>query len=96
MSPTQPHGARRRSTGSPVARVAFRVSELPCAAAAATLAKRIRALSGITDVTVNPVTERVILSYDPQRTTALALMQSIESMGYAVERPPAPWYMSKP
>lgn len=79
-----------------VVRVVFRVSDLPCAAAAATLAKRVRALPGVADVTVNPVTERVVLMFDPWATSALEIMRAIEARGYAVERPPAPWYATIP
>ena len=93
-----PHGEspNKRAGAVQVVRVVFRVSDLPCAAAAATLAKRVRELPGVADVTVNPVTERVVLTLDPWATTAVEIMQAIEALGYAVERPPAPWYAANP
>ena len=58
------------------------VSGLACAGEAAGLERRLRTVSGVEAVTVNPLTEQVYVTYDPEGFDPAAFVVAIEAAGY--------------
>lgn len=60
----------------------FVIIGLSCAAEAAGLERRLRRVAGVEEATVNPVTDRAYVTYDPDRVAPAALVAAIEAAGY--------------
>jgi cation transport ATPase len=71
------HHARRQ-------KVRIDVTGLSCAADAVGLERRLRRTPGLERVTVNPVTESVYATFDPDRLSLAALQAEIEWVGYGI------------
>ncbi len=54
---------------SDVSRIELTITNLACAGAAALLEVRIQRLRGVLGAAINPVTERMVVTYDPNRTS---------------------------
>ena len=80
--------------GAP-ARPSAPTTELPvqgmtCAACVRRIEKALRGAPGVEDATVNLVTRRATIAYDPQATSPAALAQVIVAAGYDVPEIPGP------
>jgi P-type Cu+ transporter len=60
------------------------ISGLSCAAAAAGLERHLRRTPGLHRVSVNPMTETVYATFDPNRLSLAALEAEVERAGYGV------------
>jgi Cd2+/Zn2+-exporting ATPase len=66
------------------------VPDMDCASCAGKVETGLRGVDGITDLETMPTTGRVVVTYDPERTTEAALVEAIEGAGYeVVDRPGA-------
>jgi Cd2+/Zn2+-exporting ATPase len=66
------------------------VPDMDCASCAGKVETGLRHVDGITDLETMPTTGRVVVRYDPERTTEAALVEAIEGAGYeVVDRPSA-------
>jgi Cu+-exporting ATPase len=62
------------------------VEGMNCAACVARVEKALAALPGVTKATVNLATDRAQVSYNPHRTSTVALVAAIEDAGYGIAR----------
>ncbi len=90
------HGKASRRPDSDVQRLPLQRLELPicglaCAGAAAPLAARLERFRGVREVTVNPVTERAAIVFDPGVTGVEQLIAAIEGCGHEVGRSLSRW-----
>ncbi|GGC67555.1 heavy metal translocating P-type ATPase [Haloferax sulfurifontis] len=82
-------------TGDPIggsdgsARAEFGVPEMDCASCASKVETSVRKLDGIGDVDPRVTTGRLVVDYDPDRTTPDDIRGNIEGAGYAVEGGPS-------
>ncbi|ELZ88561.1 heavy metal translocating P-type ATPase [Haloferax sulfurifontis] len=82
-------------TGDPIggsdgsARAEFGVPEMDCASCASKVETSVRKLDGIGDVDPRVTTGRLVVDYDPDRTTTDDIRGNIEGAGYAVEGGPS-------
>lgn len=86
---------RGASDGGPqrlaLQRLEVPIGGLACAGAAAPLAARIEQIRGVREATVNPVTERAVVVFDPGVTGVEQLVSAIEAQGVEVGRSRARW-----
>ena len=76
---TPPLGASRTET--------FAVSGMHCAACQSRVQGALQTLPGVTDATVNLMTQSATVTYDPGRLTADALVDRVRSTGYDAAAP---------
>ena len=76
-------------------RTTLPLDTLGCAAAAVPVEHVLRAVPGVTQVFVNPVTEMTYIEYDPDQCDEHTLRAALDELGYGhtpAHRPPAePW-----
>ena len=65
-------------------RALIRVLDFSCAGESAGLERRLRRVSGVRSVTVNPVTETAYVTFDPRRTNSEELEFVVAAAGYRV------------
>ena len=66
--------------------VVLAVKRMTCALCPITVAKAIRAVDGVTDVSVDYKTKRAIVRYDDAATTVRAIAQASTSAGYPARK----------
>jgi P-type Cu2+ transporter len=65
-------------------RALIRVVDFSCAGESAALERRLRRVSGVRSVTVNPVTETAYVTFDPRGTNSDELEFVVAAAGYRV------------
>jgi Cu+-exporting ATPase len=70
------------------------ITGMTCAACVRRIEKAVRAVPGVNEATVNLVTQRASIRFDPAATQESALVAAIENAGYGVV-PPAPAVAAK-
>jgi P-type Cu+ transporter len=91
--PTITRGARNApsaTTGvvsgkSGIRRIEFPVSGLTCDKCVQTVERALRAVPGVAAATVNLVSSRAVVEYDPEKTGLSALHKAIKAAGYRVD-----------
>ncbi|WP_129112617.1 heavy metal translocating P-type ATPase [Halegenticoccus tardaugens] len=68
----------------------FDVPEMDCPSCAGTVERALSSLDGAIEVETRPVAGRVVVTYDPGRTSRGAVVAAIEGAGYAVESADGP------
>lgn len=76
-------------SGSDTARAEFGVPEMDCPSCAGKVESSVRRLDGIDDIDPRVTTGRLVVDYDPNRTTVDDIRTNIEGAGYAVEDEPS-------
>lgn len=66
----------------------FRISDLTCAAEATRLERRLTTLSGVLQVTVNPINEIAYIRFDPSLTSSDRIRDTIEGAGFGAKALP--------
>ncbi|ELZ97973.1 zinc-transporting ATPase [Haloferax mucosum ATCC BAA-1512] len=66
----------------------FGVPDMDCPSCAGKVESSVRRLDGVGDIDPRVTTGRLVVEYDPDRTTVGDIKESIESAGYAVEDEP--------
>jgi len=64
------------------ARAIFSIFNLGCSSCSVVIERKLRKLAGIKNVSVNYVTDRVLVNYDPQRLTIEEIRSFIRELGY--------------
>lgn len=60
----------------------FRITGMSCAACSAGVQKRVAQMDGVTDASVNLASERLVASFDPQKTSVEQIIESVKKAGY--------------
>lgn len=68
-----------------VKKLQVKVNGMDCGSCAKTIEVGLQQMAGVRDVSVNFATERLQLSYDPQRVNETAIYDQIKGLGYTVE-----------
>ncbi|RDZ62070.1 cadmium-translocating P-type ATPase [Haloferax sp. Atlit-12N] len=71
------------------ARAEFSVPDMDCASCANKVESSVRKLDGVGDIDPRATTGRLVVEYDPERTTSDDIRGNIEGAGYAVEDGPS-------
>ncbi|MCO8265283.1 heavy metal translocating P-type ATPase [Haloferax sp. AB510] len=71
------------------ARAEFSVPDMDCASCANKVESSVRKLDGVVDIDPRVTTGRLVVDYDPDRTTPDDIRGNIEGAGYAVESGPS-------
>lgn len=66
----------------PAARAIFSLFNLGCSACSAVIEKKLKKLGGIRDVSVNYITDTILVDYDPSRLTSQDIRALIKKLGY--------------
>ena len=64
------------------AQAIFSIFNLGCSACSVVIERKLGKLAGIKNVSVNYVTDRVLVNYDPQRLTIEEIRSFIRELGY--------------
>lgn len=64
------------------------ITGMTCAACASRIQKKVGAMEGVADASVNLATEKLTVTYDPERVTYDSIVQTVESLGYGVAQQP--------
>jgi Cu+-exporting ATPase len=68
----------------PKARSIFSLFNLGCSSCSTIIERKLVKLEGVENVSVNPVTDTVLVNYDPDRVTAQDVQSFIRKLGYDV------------
>ncbi len=63
----------------------FRVSNLDCEYDASAIKHELRSFTGLLDLKVYPITAKVVLTYDPERTSPKALKERLKALGFPAQ-----------
>lgn len=64
------------------------IEGMTCASCVRRVERRLQKVPGVQEAAVNLATERAVVRFDPQQADVPALVQAVESAGYAVHIPP--------
>lgn len=70
----------------PYEKMDMAIGGMTCAACAARVEKKLKALPGVADVTVNLVTEKASVAYYPAEVSAAALINAVVMLGYEARK----------
>ena len=84
---TEPGDSAGESAGA--VRAEFSVPDMDCASCASKVETSVRKLDGVGDIDPRATTGRLVVEYDPDRTTPDDIRGNVEGAGYAVEDGPS-------
>ncbi len=90
VSVTSASVAPNEAPPPPLANVELSVTGMTCAACVRRIEKAVRAVPGVSEATVNLVTQRASVTLDPTAARRESLVAAIEKAGYGVVEPSAP------
>ncbi len=73
----------------------FQVCGMDCGSCAKTIEKSLRQMAGVTEVSVSFATDRLSVSYDPQRMNTTEIRNRVTALGYTVDVAPAKTLLSQ-
>ncbi|MFH1780267.1 MAG: heavy metal-associated domain-containing protein [Candidatus Micrarchaeota archaeon] len=63
-------------------KISFKVNGIHCASCALKVEKTLKALNGVSSVSVNPVNNIASIDYDPKRVSVVQIKDSVKKAGY--------------